>query len=153
MVTASLSALTCIFILNQKLAILFCVLLLIAIFLFKYKKIQKLQEEQRFLILAAVLIVLSISACGVLTKAAVSAHNNIPASTSETKGNLRSGKSPPKDVAQGCQALLPRKSLTPPPLHMREIELKHYPDTPASGESQGNSGKKQAVVCPGAEKN
>lgn len=128
LVTASLSALTCIFILNQKLAILFCVLLLIAIFLFKYKKIQKLQEKQRFLILAAVLIVLSISACGVLTKAAVSAHNNIPASTSETKETSGQEESA-KDMLKAVKRFYREKSYSAAIAHAEKL-IEAYPDTP-----------------------
>ena len=128
LVTASLSALTCIFILNQKLAILFCVLLLIAIFLFKYKKIQKLQEEQRFLILAAVLIVLSISACGVLTKVAVSAHNNIPASTSETKETSGQEESA-KDMLKAVKRYYRQKSYSAA-ITSAEKLIHKYPNSP-----------------------
>lgn len=128
LVTASLSALTCIFILNQKLAILFCVLLLIAIFLFKYKKIQKLQEEQRFLILAAVLIVLSISACGVLTKVAVSAHNNIPASTSETKETSGQEESA-KDMLKAVKRYYREKSYSAA-ITSAEKLIHKYPNSP-----------------------
>lgn len=128
LVTASLSALTCIFILNQKLAILFCVLLLIAIFLFKYKKIQKLQEKQRFLILAAVLIVLSISACGVLTKVAVSAHNNIPASTSETKETSGQEESA-KDMLKAVKRYYRQKSYSAA-ITSAEKLIHKYPNSP-----------------------
>ena len=128
LVTASLSALTCIFILNQKLAILFCVLLLIAIFLFKYKKIQKLQEKQRFLILAAVLIVLSISACGVLTKVAVSAHNNIPASTSETKDDAGQEESA-KDMLKTVKHYYRQKSYSDA-ITSAEKLIHKYPNSP-----------------------
>ena len=128
LVTASLSALTCIFILNQKLAILFCVLLLIAIFLFKYKKIQKLQEKQRFLILAAVLIVLSISACGVLTKVAVSAHNNIPASTSETKEASGQEESA-KDMLKAVKRYYRQKSYSAA-ITSAEKLIHKYPNSP-----------------------
>lgn len=128
LVTASLSALTCIFILNQKLAILFCVLLLIAIFLFKYKKIQKLQEKQRFLILAAVLIVLSISACGVLTKVAVSAHNNIPASTSETKDDAGQEESA-KDMLKTVKRYYRQKSYSDA-ITSAEKLIHKYPNSP-----------------------
>lgn len=128
LVTASLSALTCIFVLNQKLAILFCVLLLIAIFLFKYKKIQKLQEKQRFLILAAVLIVLSISACGVLTKVAVSAHNNIPASTSETKETSGQEESA-KDMLKAVKRYYRQKSYSAA-ITSAEKLIHKYPNSP-----------------------
>ena len=128
LVTASLSALTCIFILNQKLAILFCVLLLIAIFLFKYKKIQKLQEKQRFLILAAVLIVLSISACGVLTKVAVSAHNNIPASNSETKETSGQEESA-KDMLKAVKRYYRQKSYSAA-ITSAEKLIHKYPNSP-----------------------
>lgn len=128
LVTASLSALTCIFILNQKLAILFCVLLLIAIFLFKYKKIQKLQEKQRFLILAAVLIALSISACGVLTKVAVSAHNNIPASTSETKETSGQEESA-KDMLKAVKRYYRQKSYSAA-ITSAEKLIHKYPNSP-----------------------
>lgn len=128
LVTASLSALTCIFILNQKLAILFCVLLLIAIFLFKYKKIQKLQEKQRFLILAAVLIALSISACGVLTKVAVSAHNNIPASTSETKEASGQEESA-KDMLKAVKRYYRQKSYSAA-ITSAEKLIHKYPNSP-----------------------
>lgn len=128
LVTASLSALTCIFILNQKLAILFCVLLLIAIFLFKYKKIQKLQEKQRFLILAAVLIVLSISACGVLTKVAVSAHNNIPASTSETKETSGQEESA-KDMLKAVKRYYRQKSYSAAITNAEKL-IHKYPNSP-----------------------
>lgn len=128
LVTASLSALTCIFILNQKLAILFCVLLLIAIFFFKYKKIQKLQEKQRFLILAAVLIVLSISACGVLTKVAVSAHNNIPASTSETKETSGQEESA-KDMLKAVKRYYRQKSYSAA-ITSAEKLIHKYPNSP-----------------------
>lgn len=128
LVTASLSALTCIFILNQKLAILFCVLLLIAIFLFKYKKIQKLQEKQRFLILAAVLIVLSISACGVLTKADVSAHNNIPASTSETRETSGQEESA-KDMLKAVKRYYRQKSYSAA-ITSAEKLIHKYPNSP-----------------------
>lgn len=128
LVTASLSALTCIFILNQNLAILFCVLLLIAIFLFKYKKIQKLQEKQRFLILAAVLIVLSISACGVLTKVAVSAHNNIPASTSETKDDAGQEESA-KDMLKTVKRYYRQKSYSDA-ITSAEKLIHKYPNSP-----------------------
>ena len=128
LVTASLSALTCIFILNQKLAILFCVLLLIAIFLFKYKKIQKLQEKQRFLILAAVLIMLSISACGVLTKVAVSAHNNIPASTSETKETSGQEESA-KDMLKAVKRYYRQKSYSAA-ITSAEKLIHKYPNSP-----------------------
>ena len=128
LVTASLSALTCIFILNQKLAILFCVLLLIAIFLFKYKKIQKLQEKQRFLILAAVLIALSISACGVLTKVAVSAHNNIPASTSETRETSGQEESA-KDMLKAVKRYYRQKSYSAA-ITSAEKLIHKYPNSP-----------------------
>lgn len=128
LVTASLSALTCIFVLNQKLAILFCVLLLIAIFLFKYKKIQKLQEKQRFLILAAVLIALSISACGVLTKVAVSAHNNIPASTSETKETSGQEESA-KDMLKAVKRYYRQKSYSAA-ITSAEKLIHKYPNSP-----------------------
>ena len=128
LVTASLSALTCIFILNQKLAILFCVLLLIAIFLFKYKKIQKLQEKQRFLILAAVLIALSISACGVLTKVAVSAHNNIPASPSETKEASGQEESA-KDMLKAVKRYYRQKSYSAA-ITSAEKLIHKYPNSP-----------------------
>lgn len=128
LVTASLSALTCIFVLNQKLAILFCVLLLIAIFLFKYKKIQKLQEKQRFLILAAVLIVLSISACGVLTKVAVSAHNNIPTSTSETKETSGQEESA-KDMLKAVKRYYRQKSYSAA-ITSAEKLIHKYPNSP-----------------------
>ena len=128
LVTASLSALTCIFVLNQKFAILFCVLLLIAIFLFKYKKIQKLQEKQRFLILAAVLIALSISACGVLTKVAVSAHNNIPASTSETKETSGQEESA-KDMLKAVKRYYRQKSYSAA-ITSAEKLIHKYPNSP-----------------------
>lgn len=143
--TASLSALTCIFVLNQKLAILFCVLLLIAIFLFKYKKIQKLQEKQRFLILAAVLIALSISACGVLTKVAVSAHNNIPASTSETKETSGQEESA-KDMLKAVKRYYRQKSYSAA-ITSAEKLIHKYPNSPQAEKANDILEKSKALYA------